>query len=63
MKSVIPGPQELVAGSVEADDLVRMLGIDEAKTNEVLERARGLDGKKPAAEPVAAATVEEPAAS
>jgi N utilization substance protein A len=64
----IPSPQDLVAGGVEANDLVDMLGIDEAKANEILERARGLEGKKPAPAPVVAAPVvetpvEEPAAS
>ena len=42
----IPSPADLVAGGVEAGDLVGMLGIDEAKANEILERARGLEGKK-----------------
>jgi endonuclease V-like protein UPF0215 family len=48
-----------VAGGVEAGDLVDMLGIDEAKANEILERARGLEGKKPEPAPVAAAPAEE----
>ncbi|MFM8683657.1 MAG: KH domain-containing protein, partial [Chthoniobacterales bacterium] len=64
----IPSPADLVAGGVEANDLVDMLGIDEAKANEILERARGLEGKKPEPVPVAAAPAvetpaEEPAAS
>ncbi|MFM8459400.1 MAG: transcription termination factor NusA, partial [Chthoniobacterales bacterium] len=64
----IPSPADLVAGGVEANDLVDMLGIDEAKANEILERARGLEGKKPEPAPVAAAPAvetpaEEPAAS
>ena len=64
----IPSPADLVAGGVEANDLVDMLGIDEAKANEILERARGLEGKKPEPIPVAAAPAvetpaEEPAAN
>ena len=56
----IPSPQDLVAGGVEADDLVGMLGIDEAKAAEIVERAKGLEAKK--AEPAAAATpAAEPA--
>jgi len=55
----IPGPADLVAGGVEAADLVGMLGIDEAKANEILERARGLEGKQPEAAPIAAAPAEE----
>jgi N utilization substance protein A len=55
----IPSPADLVAGGVEAGDLVDMLGIDEAKANEILERARGLEGKKPEPAPVAAAPAEE----
>jgi N utilization substance protein A len=55
----IPSPADLVAGGVEAGDLVGMLGIDEAKANEILERARGLEGKKPEPAPVAAAPAEE----
>ena len=54
----IPSPADLVAGGVEAGDLVGMLGIDEAKANEILERARGLEGKKPEPAPVAAAPAE-----
>jgi N utilization substance protein A len=59
----IPSPADLVAGGVEAADLVGMLGIEEAKANEILERARGLEGKKSAAAPVADVPAEEPAAS
>ena len=64
----IPSPQDLVAGGVEAADLVDMLGVDEAKANAILERARGLEGKKPDAAPSAPAPVEpvpavEPAAN
>ncbi|MFM8808657.1 MAG: transcription termination factor NusA [Chthoniobacterales bacterium] len=64
----IPSPADLVAGGVEANDLVDMLGIDEGKATEILERARGLEGKKPEPVPVAAAPAvetpaEEPAAS
>jgi N utilization substance protein A len=55
----IPSPQDLVAGGVEAADLVGMLGIDEAKANEILERARGLEGKKSEPVPVAAVPAEE----
>ena len=55
----IPSPADLVAGGVEAGDLVGMLGIDEAKANEILERARGLEGKKPEPAPVATAPAEE----
>ena len=55
----IPSPADLVAGGVEAGDLVGMLGIDEAKANEILERARGLEGKKPEPAPVASAPAEE----
>ncbi len=53
----IPSPQDLVAGGVEAADLVGMLGIDEARAAEIVERARGLEAKK--SEP---APSEEPAA-
>ena len=56
----IPSPQDLVAGGVEAADLVGMLGIDEAKAAEIVERAKGLEAKK--SEPVAPAPAEEAAA-
>jgi len=48
-----------VAGGVEAADLVGMLGIDEAKAVEIVERAKGLEAKKsePAA-PVEVAAAE-----
>ena len=50
----IPSPQDLVAGGVEATDLVAMLGIDEVKAAEIVERAKGLEAKNSApAEPVA----------
>jgi N utilization substance protein A len=54
----IPSPQDLVAGGVDAADLVEMLGIDEAKASEILEKARGLEVRKdqPAAAPAAAET-------
>jgi hypothetical protein len=40
---------------VEASDLVTMLGIDEAKAAEIVERAKGLEaGKSAPAEAVAA---------
>ena len=61
----IPSPADLVAGGVEAADLVGMLGIDEARAAEILERARGLEGKKaepapaPAAEAVEVAVAEK----
>jgi hypothetical protein len=42
-----------VAGGVEATDLVSMLGIDEAKAAEIVERAKGLEAGK--SEPAAAA--------
>jgi N utilization substance protein A len=48
----IPSPADLVAGGVEATDLVAMLGIDEAKAAEIVERAKGLEAKK--SEPAAA---------
>jgi len=51
----IPSPQDLVAGGVEAADLVGMLGIDEAKAVEIVERAKGLEAKK--SEPAAPAEV------
>jgi len=57
----IPSPQDLVAGGVEAADLVGMLGIDEAKAAEIVERAKGLEAKK--SEPAAAAPAEEVAAA
>ena len=56
----IPSPQDLVAGGVEAADMVGMLGIDEAKAAEIVERAKGLEAKK--SEPVAPAPAEEAAA-
>ena len=48
-----------MAGGVEAADLVGMLGIDEAKAVEIVERAKGLEAKKsePAA-PVEVAAAE-----
>ena len=49
----IPSPADLVAGGVEATDLVSMLGIDEAKAAEIVERAKGLEAGK--SEPAAAA--------
>ena len=42
----IPSPADLVAGGVEAGDLVSMLGIDEAKAAEIVERAKGLEATK-----------------
>jgi N utilization substance protein A len=57
----IPSPQDLVAGGVEAADLVDMLGIDEARANEILERAHGLEGKKPAPAPASAPAPAEAA--
>jgi N utilization substance protein A len=59
----IPSPQDLVAGGVEAADLVDMLGIDEAKATEIVERAKGLEAKKsePAPAPAAAIPAAEPA--
>ena len=57
----ITSPQELVAGGVEPGDLVDMLGIDEAKAAEILDRAKGLD-KKPEPAAAAAALAEEPVA-
>jgi N utilization substance protein A len=50
----IPSPADLVAGGVEAEDLVGMLGIDEARANEILERARGLQVKPSEPAPAAA---------
>ncbi|MBU3665632.1 MAG: transcription termination/antitermination protein NusA [Chthoniobacterales bacterium] len=52
----IPSPQDLVAGGVDAGDLVEMLGVEESKANEILERARGLEAKKP--EPAPAGVAE-----
>jgi transcription termination/antitermination protein NusA len=49
----ISSPQDLVAGGVEAADLVGMLGIDEAEAVEIVERAKGLEAKK--SEPAAPA--------
>ncbi|MFZ9932465.1 MAG: transcription termination factor NusA [Chthoniobacterales bacterium] len=58
----IPSPADLVAGGVEAADLVGMLGIDEAKANEILERARGLEaGPTEAATETPAPSTEAPA--
>jgi transcription termination/antitermination protein NusA len=55
----IPSPQDLVAGGVEAADLVGMLGIDEAKAVEIVERAKGLEAKKSeSAAPAEAAAAE-----
>jgi hypothetical protein len=51
----IPSPADLVAGGVEAADLVGMLGIDEAKAAEIVELAKGLEAKKSA--PAAAVEV------
>lgn len=47
----ITGPQDLIAGGVEADDLVEMLGVDEARAVEILEKAQSLQtaAEKPAA--------------
>jgi N utilization substance protein A len=39
----ITSPQDLVAGGVEASDLVDMIGVDEATATKILEKARGLD--------------------
>ena len=55
----IPSPQDLVAGGVEAADLVGMLGIDEAKAVEIVERAKGLEAKKPEPEAPAEVAVAE----
>lgn len=56
----ITSPQDLVAGGVEASDLVDMIGVDEARAAEILEKARQLDaGAAPASETPA---VEQPAA-
>ncbi len=46
--SGISGPLELVAGGVEAGDLVTMLGIDEAAAAEIIEKAQALAGAKTA---------------
>ncbi len=56
----IPSPQDLVAGGVEAADLVGMLGIDEATAAGIVERAKGLEAKK--SDPVAPAPAEATAA-
>ncbi len=58
----IPSPQDLVAGGVEAADLVEMLGIDEAKASELLQRARGLEGVKEEPAPAPAPAAVEAAA-
>jgi N utilization substance protein A len=58
----ITSPQELVAGGVEPGDLIEMLGLDETKAIEILERAKGL-GKKPEPAPAPAAPAGEPAAA
>ena len=59
----IPSPQDLVAGGVEAADLVGMLDIDEAKADEILQRAKGLESNTTDPAPAPGAAAEEPAAS
>jgi N utilization substance protein A len=44
----ILSPQDLVAGGVEVADLVGIIGVDEARAAEILEKARGLEAKKEA---------------
>lgn len=39
----ITSPQDLVAGGVEASDLVEMIGVDEATAAQILEKAKSLD--------------------
>jgi len=41
----ILSPADLVAGGVEVDDLVGMIGVDEARAAEILARAKALDSK------------------
>jgi N utilization substance protein A len=45
----ILSPQDLVAGGVEVGDLVGIIGVDEARAAEILDKARGLEVKKDAA--------------
>ena len=45
----ILSPADLVAGGVEVDDLVGMIGVDEARAAEILARAKALDSKPEAA--------------
>ncbi len=42
----ILSPQDLVAGGVEVGDLVNMIGVDEARATEILERAKSLQTPK-----------------
>lgn len=39
----ITSPQDLVAGGVEASDLVEMIGVDEVTAAQILEKAKSLD--------------------
>ena len=41
----ILSPQDLIAGGVDAGDLIEMIGVDEARAAEILERAKGLQAK------------------
>jgi hypothetical protein len=65
VSAIRQGERDRIEGSFPEDlaPLAGELNLLIASNREILERARGLDGKKPAAEPVAAATVEEPVAS
>jgi N utilization substance protein A len=45
----ILSPQDLVAGGVEVADLVEMIGVDEARAADILERARTQEANKPTA--------------
>lgn len=51
VQSGIPTPQDLVGGGVDAEDLVEMLGVDEARATEILEKAQSLQA--PAEKPEA----------
>lgn len=42
----ILSPHDLVAGGVEVDDLVEMIGVDETRAGEILERARSQEEEK-----------------
>lgn len=51
VQSGMPTPQDLVGGGIEAGELAEVLGIDEARAGEILEKARALEsGVAPAPE-------------
>jgi N utilization substance protein A len=49
VKGGILSPHDLIAGGVEASDLVGMLEVDETRAAEILEKARSLEPSAPAA--------------